>query len=242
MLMYARTSLIALALMIFVSSAGASPIVIDTFDSGDVGFGIFGIDSDLSQTTGLPTSETIGGDRDIYITTLDTSGAGSADAIVAGGKIGLGTNTVVAPYKAKWKLAYKYDLNADLIDDDGAPNTGLLLEFVSAEHEYDLYVKAWGPGFNPTEFATITVSKPANTSPHDVFLPYDQFTKTAGFTFTDVGSLDIWVYGVADGDYELDHISSNIPEPGTLVLLTLGAGFMLRRRRRAEAGTKGPRD
>jgi hypothetical protein len=231
MFTHARTSLILLALTVCASSVVASPINIDTFDSGDTAFGIFGITSDFDIKTPLPAAETISEDRMIFVDTTGTTGMGSADAIVAGGKLSLGTNTAILPYSATWLLHYGKYLNADLVDDDGAPNTGILVEFVSAEHEYELIVRAWGDGV-PPEFATISRSLPANTSPHDVFLPFNQFTTPTGFTFTEVDQLEVELRGVADGDYELDRISANVPEPGTLILLTAGAGFVVRRRRR----------
>lgn len=231
MFTHARTPLIALALMVCASSAVASPINIDTFDSGDVAFGVFGLNSDFRFVGSLPALETIGEGRFLEVDTTGTTGMGSADAIVAGGKISLGTNTAILPYSALWELHYTKYLNADLVDDDGAPNTGILFEFVSAEHEYELTVKLWGDGV-PPEFAVISKSLPANTSPHDVFLPFAQFTTPAGFAFTHVDQIQVELRGVADGDYELDRISANVPEPGTLILLTAGAGFVLRRRRR----------
>lgn len=227
-----RSSIVVGALIALACPAVGSPVNIDTFDIGSIRFGVFGATTDYRSEAVADATQTMQGSRDVSINTLAATGDGSADAMITGGKLALGTNTAVSPFTAKWTTSYGYGPQVDFVNDDGTPNTGILLEFLSAEYGYALNVRLSGPG-NPAHrpWATLSVTRPGNPNPHTVFLPFAQFNADPGFTFTDVRIAGFTITGGEDGDYELDRISANVPEPTTLALTIAGAAFLLRRRR-----------
>lgn len=125
----------------------ASPVNIDTFDSSNLqpvlyfGPAVAGTDSPL------PLLETIGGARD-YSVTGTGGGVGMATMWINSGQAGLGTITMRLPFSGQWSFAYGSgaDLNADLVNNDGAPNSGLLIEMISAEYNYTVDVAVTSNG------------------------------------------------------------------------------------------------
>ncbi len=225
----------AAAVGLLVSAAHGSPVNIDTFDLGSLNGYIFGTTSASFSETIADPNQTLRGRRGVDIDASAASGDGTANFMVTGGRLAMGTNTAIPPYAARWLMGYgSYPYRVDLIDDDGAPNTGLLLEFVSAEYDYDLNVRLHMVvpiGGHPGYSATISRTLPANLNPHQVFLPFSQFTVDPNFGFEWVQFIGVTIVGAPDGDYKLDRISANVPEPSCAVLLALGLVALKLRRR-----------
>ena len=133
-----RSTIVAFMLVLLGSAVQASPITIDTFNDAPnlTGYpqhvGVFGLGYDGNDMFGLDPANTVSGHRYGWVDTNDNPDGsyGSADLIVAGGKLGLGTNSVVSPYTAEWGVSWHDGIGPsggilDLIDDDGSPNTGV---------------------------------------------------------------------------------------------------------------------
>ncbi len=246
---FLRSLLVVLILGVFVSSVTGSPITIDTFndDPGMIGYpqhvGIFGLAIEHNAISGLNRAETIFGRRMITVLSASTTGYGSADIIVAGGKLGMGTNTVVSPYTAGWRVSWmapgpphRPDEIADLIDDDGNPNTGFWVDFLSAEYDCHLVLKVGQPRLTrPPRAWTDDILVRGNPNPQRVFVPFTLFTNRQGsspFDWTGVSVIQMEIYGAPDGDYEIDTVSVGVPEPASITLIAAGLGLLLQRRRR----------
>ncbi len=249
-----RSTIVATILFLVGSAVQASPINIDTFndDPSLTGYpqhvGVFGLGFDESDMFGLDPANTLSGHRYAKVDTYDNpeGSYGSADLIVAGGKLGLGTNSVVSPYRAEWGVNW-YGIgpsggSLDLIDDDGTPNTGFLIDFLSAEYEYRLVLSVAQLGETRAPRAwTNEILLPVNPNPHTVFVPFLEFTnleRTTLFDWTEVYYAKVRIYGAEDGDYELDAIRVGVPEPATLfVLAAMGLAMLFRptaKRKRAQ--------
>ena len=250
---YARFSFVAAALAVFVSSASASPVMIDSFN--DIGHtqgysphyvSMHTLDNDPAShsqgVTGLNPADTIWGSRHAYVEQDQTSpvpGFGSADLLVIGGKLALGTNTALAPFAAKWSVSWTsptMNSGVDLINDDGTPNTGFLIDFVSAEYDCRLALTVFEGGPQPFGRAsTPEISVAASSSSQGVFVPFSDFTilkYTTSLDWTNVVLIGLSIHGAEDGDYEIDRIVTNAPEPGTMTLVVVGGIALIRRRRK----------
>lgn len=125
----------------------------------------------------------------------------------------------------------------DLIDDDGNPNTGFRIDFLSGEYDCRIEFRVWEPGvYIPPAVKSPEILVAASPNPQSIFVPFAQFTQTQGttpFDWTNVYSIQFTVYSAPDGDYEIDNMSVGVPEPATLLVVAAGAAGMLRRRKRA---------
>ena len=248
-----RSLLVVVVLGLFVSSVTGSSITIDTFndDPGVSGYpqhaGIFGTGSEGDFISGLNPAETIFANRGVAVFSAQPAGGyGSADIIVAGGplgKLGLGTNTVVSPYTAGWRVYWSApghpghpDEIVDLIDDDGTPNTGFRVDFLSAEYDCNIVLTVSQPGLTQPPMAwTPDILVTASPNPQSVFVPFTQFTNRQGtdpFDWTNVYAIKMEIYGAPDGDYEIDTVTVGVPEPASITLMAAGVGLLVRRRRR----------
>jgi len=247
---FLRSLLVMVVLGLFVSSVAGSQITIDTFndDPGITGYpqhaGIFGSGTEINYISGLNPAETIFARRDVTVYSAQpVGGYGSADIIVAGGKLGLGTNTVVSPYTAGWRVQWRapgpphrpYEV-ADLIDDDGTPNTGFRVDFLSAEYDCHIVLAVSQPELNqPPTAGTPNILVTGSPSPQSVFVPFTQFTNlqnTNSFDWTNVSVIEMEIYGAPDGDYEIDTVTVGVPEPASITLVAVGIGLLIRRRRK----------
>lgn len=210
----------------------ASPVNIDTFDLGSApvaistGAAVIGAEAIVNP----PVTQTIGGVRGYTVAGLG-GGTGVSTLWVASGQAGLGTLTMASTYNGQWTLSYGYslagtpsDLNADLVNNNGSPNTGLLIKMVSAEYDYNLDLAVTGNGVSQT----VNLVLPANASPHDVFVPFSSFS---GVDFHDIDQINLRWTGQPNGDYVVDAITASVPEPATLTLLA-ASGLLLGLRRR----------
>ncbi len=221
-----------------VASAGsAAPVIIDTFDSGSLSDAIFGY---MSQTKGEAAAGIIDGWREVTVSGLGSGGGGSVSYGIAQGRIGLYTGTVESTYTGEWKLLYgPYNdirMGKDLIS---GGNTGLVIDLISAEYEFTLDVQVVvAPLMGPHLYASSPATTyPANPQPHSIFVPFSAFTQDPGFTFTQVDFLTFTFSGAEDGDYVIDEIRADVPEPATLALMAAGAAAMIGRRRKLHAFT-----
>lgn len=220
---------------LFAGAAAASPVNIDTFDIATTPVAFFGGTpiSGYAAVTNPPIVQTIGGVRGYAVTSQGT-GAGATTLSYANGMAGLGTLTISAPYSGQWTLTYGYDpngqpsdLNADLINDNGTPNTGLLIKMAKAEHPYNLALTVTT---NTVTSPAVTLTNlPANPNPYDVFVPFSSFS---GVNFHDIDQISVTWTGSPDGDYTVDAIIASTPEPATMMLLAAGALVAVRRRSR----------
>lgn len=214
----------------FVSISSASPINIDTFNFGSLVVVAFG---NTAESSGVVLAdEIIGGQREVSINTMGSSGNGIASAAVGDGSLGLGTHTFTSTFSAWFAIEYICDPMVDLLDDDGAPNTGMLFDFVTADHDFDLQVDLYSqsPSAGPTVKASIFRNFSANENAHQVFLPFAEFVEDAGFDIQSIQMIEIQLIGRDNGDYTLDNISVGVPEPASMSLLVLGGLLMGRRR------------
>jgi hypothetical protein len=215
-------------LCLLAGSAAAAPVNIDTFNLGS---------APVAVSTGAPVTgaeaiadpaQTIGGVRSFSVAGQG-GGTGVSTLSVVAGRAGLGTLTIVAPYNGQWLFQYGYtvngtpsDLNADLID-GGVPNTGLLIKMVSAEYEYNLDISVTTNGVS----SSFGLVHPADLNPHDVFVPFGSFS---GVNFHDIDQIGVMWTGRTNGDYVVDAILADVPEPASLLLLACAAAVGLRRR------------
>jgi len=216
-----------------VASAGsAAPVMIDTFDSGSLSDAIFGY---TSSTKDEAASGIIDGWREVTVSGLGSGGGGSVSYGIAQGRIGLYTGTVQSTYTGQWKLLYgPYNdirMGKDLIS---GGNTALVIDLISAEYEFALDVQVVvAPLMGPNLYASSPATTyPANPQPHSIFVPFSAFTQDPGFTFTQVDFLTFTFSGAENGDYVLEEIRADVPEPGTLLLLAVGGLLVLLRRRK----------
>ena len=243
---FLRSLLVVLTLSFIISSVMGSPIIIDTFNDSPgfptdypVHLGLFGSGFEEAVVDGLDPAETIFGRREVAALSLSTTGYGSTDLVIAGGKLGLGTNTVVSPYDSGWHLIWQNSdifISVDLIDDDGTPNTGFLVDFISAEYDCEITFRVEGTLAHGGVGYSNPILVPANPNPHTVFVPFSQFVgDTIIRPMVDwgkVGAIHLGISGAEDGDYEIDAITVGVPEPASMLLLVSGAGLLLNRNRR----------
>jgi len=220
----------AAAVCLLAGAAVAVPVNIDTFNLGS---------APVAVSTGAPVAggeviadptQTIGGVRRSSVAGQG-AGAGVSTLFVVAGQAGLGTVTIVPPYSGQWMFEYGYtmngapsDLNADLAN-GVVPNTGLLIKMISAEYEYNLDLTLTTNGVS----STAGVLCPANLSPHDVFVPFSSFS---GINPHDIDQISVKWTGRANGDYVVDWILADVPEPASMLLLACAAAIGLRRRPR----------
>jgi len=156
---------------------------------------------------------------------------------------------VGSTYAGEWKLLHgPYNdirMGKDLIS---GGNTGLVIDLISAEYEFTLDVQVAvftldlqvgvAPLIDPYLYAwSPATTYPADPQPHSIFVPFSAFTQDPGFTFTDVDLLTFTFSGAEDGDYVIDEIRADVPEPATLALVVAGAAAMIGRRRKLHALT-----
>jgi hypothetical protein len=227
-------TLCALSIVCFLAGAAvAIPVNIDTFDLGAAQKAVFGASSLSDAEPIADTSQTIGGVRGFTVAGQGP-GTGVTTLAVLSGRAGLGTLSMVSPYNGQWTLQYGYtlngapsDLNANLVSTSGAPNTGILIQMVSAEYQYGLDLTLISNGVS----RSASLVHPANMSPHDVFVPFST-PSLSGVSFTDIDQIIVRLTGLPDGDYNMDAISANVPEPASMALLEVSGLLALRRRRR----------
>lgn len=214
-----------------VGTALAAPINIDTFDLGSAQAVAMSGPATTGAESITDTSQTIGGVRHYSVAGLGTGGAGMATLVVAADRLGLGTLTIAAPYAAQWTLRYGYtpsltpnDMNADLV---GTGNSDLRIDMLFAEYAYDLAVSLVSNGHSVT---TQLLSLPAHASAQPVWIPFSSF---AGIDPHDVDQIAVQWTGQPNGDYIINAIVADVPEPATLMLLASGALLALYRRRAA---------
>ena len=143
----------------------------------------------------------------------------------------------MSPYVADWRIHwYNTNNNIDVIDDDGAPNTGLAVEFLATEYDCDMVLQLTGQGTTRASWIeTLPISVSASPNPQTVFVPFSQFTEsryTWPFNLSAVAGVGLSVYGAEDGDYALDELRVDVPEPATMTLLAFGGLLLMRRRRK----------
>lgn len=227
---YPRTLRALAVVCLLAGSAVAAPINIDTFDLGSAQEAVFGTGGKTGGEVIADVSQTIGGVRRYSIAGLGT-GTGVTTLAVLGGRVGLGTLSMVAPYSGTWALQYGYTadgtaspLNADLIG-SGTPNNGFLIRMASAEYGYTVSLTVHTEGVGASYTA---VNHAADLNPHDIFVPFSSF---AGMPvdFHDIDHIVLQVTGQPDGDYSIDSIIA-VPEPVTLALLAMGGLVALRRK------------
>ncbi len=218
---------------VLAGTAAAIPVNIDTFDLGGAQVAVFGASSSTGAEPIADTSQTIGGVRS-YVVAGQGPGTGVTTLAVLGGRAGLGTLTMVSPYIGQWTLKYGYmlngtpsDLNANLVSSSGAPNTGILIQMVSAEYAYNLDLTLISNGIS----RTASLVEPANMNPHNVFVPFST-PSLNGVSFSDIDQISVRLTGLPDGDYNIDAISANVPEPASIALLAVSGLLAVRRRRR----------
>jgi hypothetical protein len=241
-----RSLLVAAFVGIFCSMAAGAPIIIDSFNDAPTvtGYpqhvGVFGRDYATSEITLLEYADTYVGARHVSVDTtaeINPEGSyGSADMIVAGGKLGLGTNSVVSPYTAKWGVNWNWGYHHRAVNliGDGAPNTRFVLEFLSAEYDCQIQMSVGNSaGSHSPAVMTELILVPASSSPQTVYVPFSAFTiprNSTPVSWTGVHYTDLYIFGAEDGDYELDNVSVRAPEPATMTLLAIGGLALLRRR------------
>lgn len=120
-------------------------------------------------------------------------------------------------------------LSVDLTD--GGASNSIVFEFLSADQPATVTVMVTDGDSTDTQNLSIPASVSPQTIPHF-------FSVFTAIDFTDVNAVTITLSpnNTNGGDYLLDIIESrdsNIPEPASMALLTLGGLAMIQRRRRA---------
>lgn len=220
----------AAVVSVCASGALAAPINIDTFEFGSLSDAVFGYDSNAKEET---AAGIIDGWRQITVSALGSGGGGSVSYGIAMGRIGLYTGTVESTYTGEWELFYGPDndirMDKDLVD---GTNTGFVIDLISAEYAFTLDIEVLVAPLDPPDlYATFPATGyPANPNPHSIFVPFSAFTQDPGFTFTGVDYLSFTFSGAENGDYVLDEIRTDVPEPGAIAFFGACLAVFLRRR------------
>ncbi len=233
MLAPGKPGLSAAALIALMASvASAAPMIIDDFNSGSLSDAIFGY---TSRTKDEAAAGIIDGWRQMSIAGLGAGGGGSVSYGIAQGRIGLYTGTIAPTYTGGWELLYGPHNDIRMVKDlIGGGNTGIVIDMISAEYAFTLSVRAVvAPLIAPYKYATLPqTAYPANSQPHSLFLPFSTFALDPGFSWTEVDYPTFTFRGEADGDYVIDEIRADVPEPASAALL-LVAGLALIRQRKS---------
>lgn len=218
-----------------VSAASSAVLMIDDFENGDTNLTVEGTappNSKMNMQYGL--SGVVKGKRYSYVQ-LD-SGPDSLTTRVNYFDSGVFALSSGYNTRGQAQLGYGDDdyLNWDITD--GGTNSLLIVEFLTADLAGILDVRlTTGYGGGSSTWTGPTPGGLFNT-PTEMMIPLSG----AGWTDhsvdgpadrTDIDLIRITLHGVENGDYAIEQIYINTPEPASLALLSIGALAILKRRR-----------
>ena len=221
-------ALVAASASFAVPSSASAMLVIDTFTPGTVALSANSgniVDSSLEML--LPVTDVIGGAREVSVTWQSGELSATANNNPPIGTLGLSSATGVT---ALFEMTYDAGgLGLGGLDlTQMGENTGIDVAFIAADA---------GAATTVTLMDTVgdTLELTLNTAgPGALFFDFDLFAGIGDVT--DIDSIHFAIQGQIDGDYQIDLIRaiSDVPEPLTATLGTLGLGVLglgLRRRR-----------
>jgi len=136
------------------------------------------------------------------------------------------------------ELHYGYQdfLNADLTD--GGQNSNLVLTFLTADLAGTVEVKLVTEVDSGESLWTGPTPSGLFNTPTKMIIPlfgagWTDDPSSGAADRTDIDKLYITLHGVKNGDYVIDNIYTDVPEPASLLLAALGLPVLLKRRRAA---------
>lgn len=114
----------------------------------------------------------------------------------------------------------------------GGANNSFVFDVLYSDQNAQIQIDLTGPGGATATMVAPVVTSAIPPGPTQIYVPFALFTPAGGFSFTNVGSIQVRLDGPSAQDTVLGRIAV-VPEPSAMALLGLGALAIIRRRRKA---------
>lgn len=218
-------------------------ITIDSFNEELFGVSATTAGSQTQESTGISTSETIGGVREITLNTGGTPSAFARNDFSNQAPVGQATWAVAPSVTGNFNLSYGNfatsgsDLNADFSTEE-AIEVRVISTDLAGEITVSLSVNSGAAVYAGTLNVPASVGTGGPASPALISVDFSDFTLESGsgsLNLADVDGVSFQSQNLANADWQLDFIQTRaIPEPSSMLLISfVGFGCLLRRSRKA---------